>query len=94
MLKPLGNRVILETIEKENKTPSGIVLPDSAKEKTYLGKVVAVGPGQVLENGNMLKPAVEEGDTVVYEKYAGNSVSYEGKDYLVVAASDLVAVVE
>ncbi|WP_018658957.1 co-chaperone GroES [Allofustis seminis] len=94
MLKPLGNRVILEMIEEESKTASGIVLPNAAKEKTYFGKVIAVGQGQRLDDGTLLSPEVKVGDTVVYEKFAGNPVTYDGADYLVIAADDLVAVVE
>lgn len=94
MLKPLGNRVVLEIIEEENKTESGIVLTSAAKEKNYLGKVIAVGPGKTLNDGTTITPEVTVGDTVVYEKFAGSPVTFEGNEYLVVSADDLVAIVE
>lgn len=93
MLKPLGDRVIIEALESEEKTASGIVLPDSAKEKPQEGKVIAVGAGRVLENGERLAPEVKEGDTVIFSKYAGTEVKAEGKDYLILRESDILAII-
>ncbi|MFC5558972.1 co-chaperone GroES [Ureibacillus thermophilus] len=92
MLRPLGDRVIIELIEVEEKTASGLVLPDSAKEKPQEGKVVAVGPGRVLDNGTRVEPEVKEGDVIIFSKYAGTEVKYEGKEYLILRESDILAV--
>lgn len=94
MLKPLGNRVLLEVIEEETTTPSGIVLPDSAKEKPQFAKVVAVGEGKLLDNGERLPVEVSVDDKVLFEKYAGSEVSHDGTDYLVLKDTDIIAVVE
>ena len=94
MLKPLGDRVILEVQKEEEQTVGGIVLASNAKEKPQTGKVLAVGTGRVLDNGEKVVPSVKEGDTVVVDKYAGTEVSYEGEKYLVVRENDIVAVVE
>ncbi|MEC6748692.1 co-chaperone GroES [Marinilactibacillus sp. GCM10026970] len=94
MLKPLGNRVLLEVIKEEEKTVSGLVLPESAKEKPQTAKVVAVGNGKVLEDGRRAEVDVAVGEKVIFEKYAGSEVKYEGKDYLVLKDTDIIAVVE
>ncbi|MFS8630713.1 MAG: co-chaperone GroES [Bacillales bacterium] len=94
MLKPLGDRVVIEIIETEEKTASGIVLPDTAKEKPQEGKVVAVGKGRVLDNGERVAPEVEVGDRIIFSKYAGTEVKYDGKEYLILRESDILAVVE
>ncbi|HIZ95827.1 MAG TPA: co-chaperone GroES [Candidatus Ligilactobacillus excrementavium] len=94
MLKPLGDRVILEVQEEEEQTVGGIVLASNAKEKPQTGKVVAVGAGRVLDNGEKSVPEVQTGDSVIYDKYAGTEVTYDGEKYLVVRANDIVAVVE
>ncbi len=94
MLKPLGDRVILEVQKEEEQTVGGIVLASNAKEKPQTGKVLAVGAGRVLDNGERIAPSVKEGDVVVFDKYAGTEVSYEGGKYLVVHENDIVAVVE
>lgn len=94
MLKPLGDRVILEVQEEEEQTVGGIVLASNAKEKPQTGKVVAVGAGRVLDNGEKSVPEVKAGDSVIYDKYAGTEVTYEGDKYLVVRANDIVAVIE
>lgn len=93
LLKPLGDRVVIELVETEEKTASGIVLPDSAKEKPQEGKIVAVGTGRVLENGERVALEVKEGDTVIFSKYAGTEVKYEGSEYLVLRESDILAVI-
>lgn len=94
MLRPLGNRVLLEVVENETTTPSGIVLPDSAKEKPQLANVVAVGEGKLLDNGDRLPLEVKVGDKVVYEKYAGTEIKHDGTEYLVVKDTDIIAVIE
>jgi chaperonin GroES len=93
MIKPLGDRVIIELVEKEEKTASGIVLPDSAQEKPQEGKVVAVGSGRVTEKGEKIALEVAEGDHVIYSKFAGTEVKYEGTEYLVLRESDILAVI-
>ncbi|QDP39171.1 co-chaperone GroES [Radiobacillus deserti] len=93
MLKPLGDRVVIELVQQEEKTSSGIVLPDSAKEKPQEGKVVAVGSGRVTENNQKVALEVEEGNIVIYSKFAGTEVKYEGKEYLILRESDILAIV-
>ncbi|QPC48208.1 co-chaperone GroES [Mangrovibacillus cuniculi] len=93
MLKPLGDRVVIELVETEEKTASGIVLPDSAKEKPQEGKVVAVGTGRVLDNGERVALEVAEGNRIIFSKYAGTEVKYEGNEYLILRESDILAIV-
>ena len=93
MLKPLGDRVIIELVESEEKTASGIVLPDSAKEKPQEGKVVAVGTGRVLDNGERVALEVSVDDRIIFSKYSGTEVKYEGAEYLVLRESDILAVI-
>ena len=94
MLKPLGDRIVIELLEAEEKTASGIVLPDTAKEKPQEGKVIAVGSGRILDSGERVAPEVEVGDRVIFAKYAGTEVKYDGKDYLILRESDILAVVK
>ena len=91
LLKPLGDRIIIELVESEEKTASGIVLPDTAKEKPQEGKVVAVGTGRVLENGERVALEVTEGDRIIFSKYAGTEVKYEGNEYLILRESDILS---
>jgi chaperonin GroES len=91
-LKPLGDRVVVEVIEEESTTASGIVLPDSAKEKPQRGKVVAAGRGR-YENGTLIAPEVSEGDEVIFSKYGGTEIKDGGDEYLVLRESDILAVV-
>ncbi|MGM0847361.1 MAG: co-chaperone GroES [Bacillota bacterium] len=93
MLKPLGDRVVIELVESEEKTASGIVLPDSAKEKPQEGKVVAVGAGRVLNNGERAALDVAAGDKIIFSKYAGTEVKYQGTEYLILRDSDILAVI-
>lgn len=93
MLRPLGDRIIIELIEVEEKTASGIVLPDSAKEKPQEGKVIAIGTGRVLENGTRVELDVNEGDRIIFSKYSGTEVKYENNDYLILRESDVLAVI-
>ena len=92
-LKPLGDRVIVEVLDEEEVTYSGIVLPDTAKEKPQEGKVLAVGPGRIDDNGNRIPLDVQVGDVVIYSKYGGTEVKYEGEEYLILSARDVLAVV-
>lgn len=94
MLKPLGDRIVIELIEEEQTTASGIVLPDSAKEKPQEGKVVAVGTGRITDNGEKVALEVAQGDRVIYSKFAGSEVKYEGTEYLIIRESDVLAVVQ
>ena len=89
-LEPLGDRVIVEPEEGEEKTASGIVIPDTAKEKPQEGEVVAVGPGR-YEDGKLVPLDVEPGDTVVYSKYGGTEVKVAGKEYLILSERDILA---
>ncbi len=93
LLKPLGDRVIIELVESEEKTASGIVLPDSAKEKPQEGKVVAAGTGRVLDSGERVALEVAVGDRIIFSKYAGTEVKYEGTEYLILRESDILAVI-
>ncbi len=93
--KPLADRVLIEVLEAEEKTKSGIVLPDTAKEKPQQGKVLAVGDGKLLENGEVKKLSVKKGDVVVFSKYAGTEVrDDEGNEYLILREDDILAIVE
>ena len=94
MLKPLGDRIIIELVELEEKTASGIVLPDTAKEKPQEGKVIAVGTGRVLDNGERVALEVSVGDRIIFSKYAGTEVKYEGTEYLIVRENDILAVIQ
>lgn len=93
MIKPLGDRVLVQPVEAEKVTKSGIVLPDSAKEKPLQGTVVAVGPGKVTDNGERVAVEVKDGDVVLYAKYGGTEISYDGIDYIVLSEKDILAVV-
>ncbi|WP_042454610.1 co-chaperone GroES [Neobacillus dielmonensis] len=93
MLKPLGDRIVIELVETEEKTASGIVLPDTAKEKPSEGKVVAVGTGRVLDNGERVALEVSVGDRIIFSKYAGTEVKYQGTEYLILRETDILAIV-
>ncbi len=92
-IKPLGERLVLKVLESEEKTKSGIVLPDTAKEKPQMGKVLAVGSGKVLDNGEKLPLEVKVGDQVLFAKYAGTEVKLDGEEYMVLKESDILAIV-
>lgn len=93
-LKPLGDRLIVEPIEAEEVTASGIVLPETAKEKPQQGKVLAIGPGRRDEDGERIEMDVKKDDTVLYAKYAGTEVKIDDKKYLILKESDILAIVE
>ena len=93
MLRPLGDRIVIELIEVEEKSAFGIVLPDSAKEKPQEGKVVAVGTGRFLENGQRVELDVKVDDHIIFSKYSGTEVKYEGNEYLILRESDVLAII-
>jgi chaperonin GroES len=92
-IKPLHDKVVVERMEAETKSAGGILIPDSAKEKPMRGVVIAVGPGKVLENGELKALEVKKGDKVLFGGYAGSEVKLEGKDYLIVNESEIYAVI-
>lgn len=92
MMKPLGDRVIIRVLEKEEKTKSGIFLPDTAKEKPSEGEVIAVGAGKVYDNGQRVAPEVAVGDKVMFSKYAGTEVKIDSIDHLVISERDILAI--
>lgn len=92
-IKPVSDNVLVEPLEREQKLPSGLVIPDSAKEKPQEGKVIAVGPGK-MEHGQLMKPEVKTGDIVLYKRYGGDEIKVEGKDYMMISSGDILAVVE
>jgi len=94
VLKPLGDRIIIEVAKEEEKSVGGIVLASAAQEKPQTGKVLAVGSGRVLENGQTIAPEVKVGETVLFEKFAGTEVKHDGKEYLVLRADQIAAIVE
>lgn len=91
-IKPLGNRVVVEPIEQEEITAGGIVLPETAKEKPQKGTVLAIGPGDRNDKGERIVLDVAEGDTVLFAKYSGTEIKYEGKKVLILRESDILAV--
>jgi len=91
-IKPLADRVVVKALPTEEKTKSGIIMPDTAKEKPQEGEIVAVGPGKV-EKGERLALEVKVGDRVIYSKYAGTEVKYDGQEYLILKESDILAVI-
>lgn len=93
-ISPLFDNVLIEPLEGEEKTPSGIVLPDSAKEKPQKGKVLATGPGTVSDDGKKIPMTVKKGQTVFYKKWGGNEIKVNGKELLLVEQKDILAVIE
>ena len=93
-LRPLGDRVVIQPTPREEMTKSGIVLPDTAKEKPQEGKIIAAGPGRLTDEGKREPMDVKEGDTVLYAKYAGTEFKVEGDELLIVSQKDILAIVE
>ena len=93
-LKPLGDKVVVQPSKGEETTKSGIVLPDTAKEKPQEGTIIAVGTGRVLDNGERVKLEVSQGQKVLYAKYAGTEVKLDGEEYLILSEKDILAVLE
>ncbi|HEX3514114.1 MAG TPA: co-chaperone GroES [Trebonia sp.] len=94
VLKPLEDRIVVQPLEAEQVTASGLVIPDTAKEKPQEGKVLAVGPGRFDDKGSRVPVDVQVGDVVLYSKYGGTEVKYSGEEYLVLSARDVLAVIE
>ena len=92
-IKPLEDRILVKPLEAEQTTKSGLVIPDTAKEKPQEGEVLALGPGRVDDNGNRVPLDISVGDKVIYSKYGGTEVKYDGEDYLILSARDVLAVV-
>ena len=92
-IKPLEDRLVIQAVEAEQTTASGLVIPDTAKEKPQEGIVIAVGPGRVDDNGNRVPIDVAVGDKVIFSKYGGTEVKYDGEEYLILSARDVLAVV-
>jgi len=93
-VRPLHDRVIVKRVEEEGKTKGGIIIPDTAKEKPVEGKVVAVGKGKILDNGNQQPLEVKEGDKILFGKYAGTEINIEGDEHLIMREDDIIAIVE
>jgi chaperonin GroES len=91
-VKPLADRVIILPLEAEEKTAGGIIIPDNAKEKPQKGEIVAVGPGKYADDGQKIAMCLKKGDKVLYAKYSGSEVTIDGKEYLIVRESDVLAV--
>ena len=91
-LKPLGDRIIVERLEAENKTKGGIIIPDTAKEKPSKGKVIAVGAGAVSNEGKVIPMNLKAGDTVLFAKWGGTEIKIEGKEYIIMKESDVLAI--
>ena len=92
-IKPLSDRVVVKAQDAEEKTASGIILPDTAQEKPQIGEIVAIGPGKVNDAGSLVKMTVKKGDKVLYGKYSGTEISHNGDDLLIMRESDILAVV-
>ena len=90
-IRPLDDRVVVEPLEAEEKTAGGILLPDSAKQKPQRGRIVAIGGGKLLDNGNRAALAVAKGDEVIYGKYSGNDIKIDGKELKILRESDILA---
>ena len=92
MIKPLADKVVVEPLEEEDKSPGGIILPDTAKKKPQEGLVIAAGPGKTLEDGSRGEMFVKKGDRVIYAKYGGTEVTVEGKDYVILDQDSIYAI--
>jgi len=92
-IKPLEDRILVKSLEAETKTASGLVIPDTAKEKPQEGEVLAVGPGRIDDKGNRVPLDIQVGDRVIYSKYGGTEIKHGGQEYLILSARDVLAVV-
>ena len=93
-IKPLEDRIVIRQVEAEQTTASGLVIPSTAKEKPQAGEVIAVGPGRVDDNGNRIPVDVKVGDVVIYSRYGGTEVKYDGQEFQILSSRDVLAVVE
>ncbi|MGB9761371.1 MAG: co-chaperone GroES [Caldimicrobium sp.] len=93
-IRPLYDRILVQRIEEEQRTESGIIIPDTAKEKPIMGKVIAVGDGRLMDNGQIQPLKVKEGDKVLFSKYAGTEIKIKGEEYLIMREDDILAIIE
>jgi chaperonin GroES len=93
-IRPLQDRILVKRVEEEEKTKGGIIIPDSAKEKPQEGKVIAVGPGKILDTGKHSEPDVKRGDRILFSKYAGTEVNVDGEEHIIIREDDILAVFE
>jgi chaperonin GroES len=93
-LRPLADRVVVKPVEDQDKTPGGIILPDTAKEKPMKGEIIAIGPGSLNDKGERVKLDVKKGDIVIYGKYSGTEFKLDNQEYLILRESDILAVIE
>ena len=93
-LKPLHDRIVVKPVEEDEKTSEGIIIPDTAKEKSQRGKVIAVGPENVAKGGSLISLAVDEGDRILFSKYGGTEVKIEGEEYLIMREDDVLGIIE
>jgi len=93
-VKPLGDKVLIRPLEREERTKGGIVLPDTAKEKPVQGEVIAVGPGRTSDEGELIPVEVKKGDRIIYGKYSGTQVKVDGEEYLIVREAEILAIVK
>ncbi|HFC97307.1 MAG TPA: co-chaperone GroES [Thermosulfurimonas dismutans] len=93
-IKPLHDRILVQRLEEEERTEAGIIIPDTAKEKPVMGKVIAVGEGRILDNGQKQPLAVKEGDKILFGKYAGTEVKIKGEEFLIMREDDVLAIIE
>jgi chaperonin GroES len=93
-VKPLGNKVLVQRLEAEERTKGGIVLPDSAKEKPREGKIVSIGKGKIADDGKTIPMFVKEGDKILFQSYAGTEIKIDGEEYLILAEEDILAIIE
>ena len=94
MIRPLQDRVIVKRLDAEEQTAGGIYIPDTAKEKPQEGEVIAVGPGKRMDNGNLQKMGVNQGDKILFSKYGGTDVKIDGTDYLIMREDDILGVIQ
>lgn len=93
-IKPLHDRLLVKRIEEEEKTEGGIIIPDTAKEKPIMGRVMAIGQGKVLDNGQRIPLTVKEGDKILFSKYAGTEIKMKGEEFLIMREDDVLAIIE
>ena len=93
-IRPLHDRILIKRLEEEDKSTGGIIIPDTAKEKPIQGKVIAVGKGKIMNNGDVIPPDVKKGDKVLFGKYAGTEVKIDGEEHLLMREDDILAVVQ
>jgi len=92
-IKPLADRVVVKPLEEESKTKAGIIIPDTAKEKSHRGEVLAIGPGK-YEDGKLIEPGVKTGDKILYKEYSGDEFKLDGREVIILKEEDIIAVIE